>query len=207
MSVVMAANGGRACSRLGTYLLLQRKLSRIIVGLGLIEPRRQRAVRQLRSARAAAADRTGRPGRVRRSDAAGARVDGDRDQLRHDRAAARAGVPELAADGGRRGRRRHRGPHCRRPRVRRSRNRRRAAARRRGRAQRRHSEAAAAPPRTIRSEARDEGAAAAADSAAVDRGRGLDPGRPVADGAADRQPQRADGGRRPVGGAARGGRP
>ena len=39
---------------------------------------------------------------------------------------------------------------------------------------------------TIRSEARDEGAAAAAGRAAVDRRRALDPGRPLADGAACR---------------------
>ena len=100
---------------IGTYLLLQRKLSRLIIGLGLIGHGANVVFVTATRRGDAAADRDRRPGRVRRPAAPVARADGHRDQLRHHGAAARPRLPQLAAHRRRRGRRRHRRPQ-RRPR-------------------------------------------------------------------------------------------
>ena len=75
-------------------------------------PRRQHRVRHRHPTRHAAADRVRRPRVVRRSAAAVARADGHRHQLRRHRPAARARLPQLAADPRRRGPGRRRGPQA-----------------------------------------------------------------------------------------------
>ena len=67
---------------IGTYLLLQRKLSRLIIGLGLIGHGANVVFVTATRRGRRAADRHRRPRRVRRPAAAVARADGDRDQLR-----------------------------------------------------------------------------------------------------------------------------
>ena len=101
---------------IGTYLLLQRKLSRLIIGLGLIGHGANVVFVTATRRGAAAAHRHRRPRRLRRSAPAVARAHGHRHQLRRHRAAAGAGLPQLAADRRRRGGRRHRRPQ-RRPRL------------------------------------------------------------------------------------------
>ena len=109
MSVLMAATAA-VLFGIGTYLLLQRKLSRMIVGLGLIGHGANVLFVTTSRRGSAPIIGTGRPERLRRPAAAGAGADGDRDQLRRHRVAARARLPQLAADRRRRGRRRPRGP-------------------------------------------------------------------------------------------------
>ena len=115
---VMLAATAAALFGIGTYLLLQRKLSRIIIGLGLLTHGANVLL--------ITAGRRGDPplvgdgttADVRRPAAAGARADRHRDHLRGHHAPARAGLPQLAADPRRRGAGRRRRPG-RRPRRRR----------------------------------------------------------------------------------------
>ena len=50
MTILFAAAAATLFA-IGTYLVLQRKLSRIIIGLGLLTPRRQHPVDHLRATR------------------------------------------------------------------------------------------------------------------------------------------------------------
>ena len=80
---------------------------------GADRPRRQHRVRDGDPPGPPADHRPGRPRGLRRPAAPGARAHRHRHQLRRHRPAARAGLPQLAADRGRRGRRRRQRPHAR----------------------------------------------------------------------------------------------
>ena len=109
MSVLMAFTAA-VLFGIGTYLLLQRKLSRLIIGLGLIGHGANIVFVTAGRRGTPPLIGSGDPRRLRRSAPAVARADGDRHQLRRHRAAARARLPQLAADPRRRGAGRRRGP-------------------------------------------------------------------------------------------------
>ena len=100
---VMLAATAAALFGIGTYLVLQRKLSRIIIGLGLMTHGAN--VLLITSGRRGDPPIIGTAARATFADPlpAGAGADRDRDHVRRHRAAARAGLPQLAADARRRG--------------------------------------------------------------------------------------------------------
>ena len=110
MSVLLAF-AAAALFATGTFLLLQRRLSRILIGLGLIGHGANLLLLTSGGAGGIApSSAPGDPQRLRRPAAAGACADVDRDHVRRHRVPARPRPPELADDPRRRGRGRRRGP-------------------------------------------------------------------------------------------------
>ena len=96
----------------GVYMILQRTLTRVVLGLALLVARGEPAAddRRRELGRRPAHRPLHRRGRHRRPDPAGPGAHRHRHQLRRDRLPAGAGLPELAAHPRRHRRGRHRGP-------------------------------------------------------------------------------------------------
>ena len=93
----MLAATAAALFGIGTYLLLQRKLSRIIIGLGLLTHGANVLLITAGPPRQPADHRHRGPVDVRRPAAPGAGPHRHRHHVRRHDAAARAGLPQLAA--------------------------------------------------------------------------------------------------------------
>ena len=192
MTVLLAATAA-ALFAIGTYLVLQRKLSRIIIGLGVADPRRQHPADHVGPARrtrpiigsAARVD-------VQRPAPAGAGAHRHRHHVRRHHAPARARLPQLAAHPRRRGRRRRRRPRHR-PRPTSCDN--------------DVADQQKAITETDAEEASGELARSAPHRASAARRRPVHPGRAVPDHPAHHRRHRAHGGARHLGRAARRGRP